>query len=88
MPGRHGNYGIVKLQIDAADRNRHEIIGSAIKAFELSQNVLAKWAETGWTAKRRILEIVCLNWKIDGVILVPEWRNPFGLLAEGIQKKV
>jgi hypothetical protein len=37
--------------------------------------------------KRRILEIVCLNWKLDGVSLVPEWRKPFDLLAEGLQKK-
>lgn len=34
-----------------------------------------------------ILEIVCLNWKLDGVSLVPEWRKPFDLLAEGLQKK-
>jgi len=40
-----------------------------------------------WAAKRRILEIVCLNWKLDGVSLVPAWRKPFDLLAEGLQKK-
>ena len=40
-----------------------------------------------FTAKRRILEIVCLNWKLDGVSLVPEWRKPFDLLAEGLLTK-
>ena len=77
----------LKLQIDTADRNRHEIIDTAIKAFELSQNLRAKWFAADWAAKRRILEIVCLNWNLDGVSLVPEWRKPFDLLAEGLQKK-
>lgn len=77
----------LKIQIDSADRNRHEIIDTAIKAFELSQNLRAKWFAADWAAKRRILEIVCLNWKLDGVSLVPEWRKPFDLLAEGLQKK-
>ena len=77
----------LKLQIDSADRNRHEIIDTAIKAFELSQNLRAKWFAADWAAKRRILEIVCLNWKLDGVSLVPEWRKPFDLLAEGLLTK-
>jgi hypothetical protein len=45
----------LKLQIDSADRNRHEIIDIAIKAFELSQNLRAKWFAAEWAAKRRIL---------------------------------
>ena len=77
----------LKLQIDSADRNRHEIIDTAIKAFELSQNLRAKWFAADWAAKRRILEIVCLNWKLDGVSLVTEWRKPFDLLAEGLLTK-
>lgn len=77
----------LKLQIDSADRNRHEIIDIAIKAFELSQDVRAKWFAADWAAKRRILEILCLNWKLDGVSLVPEWRKPFDLLAEGLLTK-
>ncbi len=77
----------LKLQIDSADRNRHEIIDTAIKAFELSQNLRAKWFAADWAAKRRILEILCLNWKLDGVSLVPEWRKPFDLLAEGLLRK-
>ncbi len=77
----------LKIQIDSADRNRHEIIDTAIKAFELSQNLRAKWFAADWAAKRRILEIVCLNWKLDGVSLVPVWRKPFDLLAEGLLTK-
>ena len=32
----------LNLQIASADRNRHEIIDPAIKAFELSQNLRVK----------------------------------------------
>lgn len=77
----------LKLQIDTTDRNRHETIDIAIKAFELSQNLRAKWFAADWAAKRRILEIVCLNWKLVGVSLVPEWRKPFDLLAKGLVSK-
>lgn len=77
----------LRLQIEGCSRNRNEIIETAIKAFELSKNVRAKWFAADWAAKRRILEIVCLNWKLDGVSLVPEWRKPFDLLAEGLLKK-
>ena len=77
----------LRLQIEGASRSRNETIDIAIKAFELSQNLRAKWFAADWAAKRRILEIVCLNWKLDGVSLVPEWRKPFDLLAEGLQKK-
>ena len=77
----------LRLQIEGASRNRNETIDIAIKAFELSQNLRAKWFAADWAAKRRILEIVCLNWKLDGVSLVPEWRKPFDLLAEGLLTK-
>lgn len=46
-----------------------------------------QWLTADASNKRRILEIVCLNWKLDGVSLVPEWRKPFDLLAEGLQMK-
>ena len=52
----------LKLQIDTTDGDRHEIIDTAIKAFELSQDLRAKWFAADWAAKRRILEILCLNW--------------------------
>lgn len=77
----------MEFQIDSADRYRHEIIDTAVKAFELSQNLRAKRYAADWAAKRRILEILCLNWKLDRVTLVPEWRKPFDLVAEGLQKK-
>jgi site-specific DNA recombinase len=77
----------LKLQIDAADRGRHETIDIAIKAFELSQSLRGKWFEADYAAKRRILEILCLNCSLDGTSLVPEWRKPFDLLAKGLVSK-
>lgn len=74
----------LKLQIDGSDKERHEIIDIAVKAFELSQNLRAKWFEADYAAKRRILEIIYLNWTLDGVTLVPTMRKPFDMLAEGL----
>jgi site-specific DNA recombinase len=74
----------LRLHLEAADRGRDEIIDIAVKAFELSQNLRAKWFEADYAAKRRILEIICLNWTLDGVNLVPTMRKPFDMLAEGL----
>ena len=70
------------FRIDSADRDRHEIIHTAIKSIELSQKLRAKCFVADWAAKRRILEIVCLNYKLYGVSLVPEGKMPFDLSAE------
>jgi DNA invertase Pin-like site-specific DNA recombinase len=72
-----------KLQLDACDLGRHENAEIAIKAFELSQNLRAKWLTADYAEKRRVLEIVFLNFVLDDVTLVPETRKPFDMLAEG-----
>jgi len=74
----------LRLEIESCDRGRDEIADIAVKAFELSQNLRAKWFEADYAAKRRILEIICLNWTLDGVTLVPTMRKPFDMLAEGL----
>ena len=78
---------LAKALADEGVSSRHETIDLAIRAFELSQDLRAKWFAADVAAKRRILEIVCLNWTLDGVSLVPEMRKPFELVAEGLQKK-
>jgi len=40
------------------------------------------WISADDAIKRRILEIVCLNCRVDGVTLVPTTREPFDVLAE------
>ena len=34
--------------------------------------------------KRQMLEILCLNYRLDGATLCPVWRKPFDVLAEGL----
>src|SRR5271166_6389839 len=37
-----------------------------------------------YDAERRILEIVCLNCKLEGATLIPKMRKLFDVLAEGL----
>lgn len=74
----------LKAQIEGCDRNRHENGDLAVRAFELSQSLTEEWVKSDYAAKRRILEILCLNFSLDGVTLVPTMRKPFDLMAEGL----
>ena len=70
------------LLIDNQDRHRSEAGEIAIQAFELSQTLKDKWVTADYRAKRRILEIVCLNFTLNDASLCPVWRKPFDVLAE------
>jgi site-specific DNA recombinase len=72
------------LQLEAADRNRGEQGELAVKTFELSQSLVAKWVTADFAAKRQLLEIVFLNFRLDGVSLGYEMRKPFDVLAKGL----
>jgi site-specific DNA recombinase len=74
----------VKLQLDAVDRSHDETAELAAKVFELSQKLKQQWLTADYPEKRRILEIVFLNSRLDGVTLVPTMRKPFDVLAEGL----
>lgn len=74
----------LRLQLDVADRQKDEYADIAVKAFELSQTLRAKWLTADYAAKRRILEIVCLNFRLIAVSLVPEMRKPFDVLIKGL----
>ncbi len=74
----------VKLQLETCDRRRAEHGEIALKAFELSQTLREKWLTADYQAKRRLLEIVCLNFRLDVVSLVPTIRKPFDVLTEGL----
>ncbi|MBL9089921.1 MAG: recombinase family protein [Planctomycetaceae bacterium] len=75
------------LQVDACDRGRAENGELAEKVFELSQSLTEKWLNADVRAKRQLLEIVCLNFRLDDVTLVPQMRKPFDVLAEGLLLK-
>ncbi|WP_146460259.1 hypothetical protein [Rubripirellula tenax] len=77
----------LRLEIERCDRGRNETIDIAVKAFELSQSLRARWVTADYAAKRRILEIVCLNCSLDDVNLCATMRKTFDLLAEGLVTK-
>jgi len=57
----------IKLQLDVLDRAHDEMTDLAAKVFELSQTLCDKWLSADYATKRRILEIVLLNCRLDGV---------------------
>ena len=74
----------IKLQLDVLDRSHDETAELAAKVFELSQTLRNQWLTADYAAKRRLLEIVFLNCRLDDVTLVPTIRKPFDVLAEGL----
>ena len=75
----------IKLQLDILDRSHDETAELASKAFELSQTLQNTWVSADYATKRRILEIVCLNCRLDGASALFTMRKPFDMLAEGLQ---
>ncbi|MDP1795968.1 MAG: recombinase family protein [Planctomycetaceae bacterium] len=74
----------IKLQLDTVDRSHDETAELALKVFELSQTLRQQWLTADYAAKRRILEIVCLNCRLVDAKLCPEIRKPFDVLVEGL----
>lgn len=71
-------------KLEGCGRQQSERGELAVKVFELSQALGSKWLAADIAEKRLLLEIIGLNWTIDGVNLVPQMRKPFDLLAEGL----
>ncbi|MFH1919938.1 MAG: zinc ribbon domain-containing protein [Planctomycetota bacterium] len=80
----HDRITQLTLEIESADRGRAERADIAVKAFELSQSLAEKWVMADYAAKRHILEIICLNFRLDDVSLVPTTRKPFDVLVKGL----
>ena len=74
----------IKLQLDAVNPSHDETAELAARVFELSQTLRQQWLTADYPEKRRLLEIVFLNSRLDGVSLVPTTRKPFDVLAEGL----
>jgi site-specific DNA recombinase len=74
------------LQIEVVDRNRGEQADLAIKVFELSLALekKKKWLTADFAEKRKLLDLVFSNFKLDGVTLCYEIRKPFDVLAKGL----
>ncbi len=74
----------IALRIESADRSRSEQAELAERVFELSQALEEKWLTADFAAKRQLLDIVFLNFTLDGVSLCYELRKPFDMLVEGL----
>jgi site-specific DNA recombinase len=74
----------LKLQLDVLDRSSDETAELAAKVFELSQTLRQQWLSADYSTKRRILEILFLNCRLDDATLVTTIRKPFDVLAEGL----
>jgi site-specific DNA recombinase len=64
-------------QLEGSHRQRDEYADMAQKVFELSQSLTERWLEAQCPEKRQILEMLCLNFSLDGATLVPTMRSPF-----------
>jgi hypothetical protein len=74
----------LSLEVEDCDRDRSEQGAAAEKVFELSQTLTEKWVSADVSAKRQLLEIVCLNFPHDDATLSAAMRKPFDVLAEGL----
>ena len=81
---RRDRIAALTLQLKSAHRQRGERVDMAQKVFELSQSLTERWLAADYAAKRQILEMVCLNFTLDGATLVPQMRKPFDILVEGL----
>ena len=72
----------IRLQLDMADRDDHEIADLAIKAFELSQSLQAKWITASYDAKRTILSIMLESALSNSEKIEFSLRKPFNLLQD------
>ena len=62
-----GQLAEAKQQLEWIDRGRAEQAEIAMKVSELSQSLRQKWLNADYRAKRQLLGIVCLNFRLNGV---------------------
>lgn len=66
--------------IDKGDGENRDL---ALRVFELSQTLSEKWVNADAQTKRALLDILCLNSRLEGESLILTLREPFELLANG-----
>ena len=71
----------LRLQLEV-DRQHDEVADLAVKAIDISQGLTERRGPTDIAAKRRILEGICLNFRLDGATLYATMRKPFDIAAE------
>lgn len=79
--------GELKLNLEALDRGREEMTELALQVFELSQTLRDKWVTAEADVRRKILEIVCLNYTLVDGKLCYQMIKPFDVLVEGLKSQ-
>jgi site-specific DNA recombinase len=69
-------FAAIKLQLDVLDRSQDENADLTSKVFELSQTLRQRWLTADYAEKRKILDIVWLNCRLDDAKLCPQIRKP------------
>ena len=78
----HDRQAALRVQLEASDRDDHEVAELAIKAFELSQSLKEKWVKSDYNAKRTILSIMLETVRLNCENLEFSLRKPFDLLRD------
>jgi site-specific DNA recombinase len=73
----------LELTVATAQKDEAEAKDLALRVFELSQTLTEKWLSADSLVKRRLLDLVSLNYRLDGETLVFTLREPFGMLEDG-----
>jgi hypothetical protein len=71
------------LQIAACEDQFQRNTLNSPRTCLTSQSLTDRWFSADYAAKRRILKIICLNFRL-GATLVPENEKPFDVLAKGL----
>jgi len=79
----HDRQAGIGLQLETTDHDDREVADLAVKAFELSQSLRARWVTADYAAKRTILEILCESVRSNSQKLEITLRKPFDLLSNG-----
>ena len=75
----------LEFSLEQCGRNDAERDRIATRLFELSQTLENRWVSAGIGVKRQLLDIVCLNFSLEGKNLVPAVRKLFSVLTEDLE---
>ncbi len=78
----HERQSAIALQLESSQLDDRVIAELAIKAFELSQSLRARWVTADYASKRTILEIMCSEARLNSEKLEISLRKPFDLLRD------
>lgn len=76
----HNRQAGLRVQLEASNRDGHEIAELAIRAFELSQSLGQRWVKADYDAKRTILSVMLETVRLNCGNLQFSLRKPFDLL--------